>query len=367
MSEPLQNIIFIAVPDSLDRQIGSFQVDPDRLLPVETTTGSDRYDIHDLAWEQIVSGMLKILAYAPNHEDADYYREFVLAVTPEIVEELTETAVIKTRNGDFGLAEEIFLALLGLQKGDQRARVNLALFYEQRASALKQTDEESAEEYTELARETYETIFASDDILPEAHLNAGFFHARLQEYDRARMHLAAYLSEDIDDDRRAEVQEYLDQIEAQHLGDQGFHEAYEQIRKGNEEKGISLIREFLEQHPDVWNAWFLLGWAHRRLSQYAEAKEAFEKALETGPRQADTLNELAICHMELDDLMGAQALLVEALRAEPENTKIISNLGIVALRGGRNDEARAYFQTVLELNPEDEIAKAYLQDGSSPA
>lgn len=361
MAEPLQNIIFIAVPDSLGRQIGDFRIDPERLLPVETTSGTDRYDIHDLAWEQIVSGMLKILAYAPGHDDADYYREFVLAMTPGIVEELTETAIIKSRNEDYGLAEEIFLALRGLQPNEQRPLVNLALFYEQRANAMSLSDEGSAEENYELARETYHELFECDPVIPEAHLNAGFFFARLQEFASARPHLASYLDEGDDEEKKTDARELMERIDSQHLSDTKFREAYEQIRDGEEARGIALAREFLESHPEVWNAWFLVGWGHRRLARFEEAKNAFEQALELGPRQPDTLNELAICHLELGDPLGARALLVEALEAEPENTKIISNLGIVALKNGDTAEAASFFQTVLEINPDDEVAETYLK------
>ena len=361
MSDPLQNIIFIAVPDSLERQIGEFSIDPDRMLPVETTGGGERYDIQDLAWEQIVAGMLKILAYSPKHEDADYYREFVLAITPEIIDELTETAVLKSRNEDFSLAEEIFLALRGLQPNDQRALVNLALFYDQRSAALRAAEHENAIEYEDRAKELYDELFAADDVIAEGHLNAGYFYARLQDYRRARNHLTVFVDRGEDESQKAEVREFIEQIDQHDLGDEGFRVAYEKIRSGNEDEGIELVREFIGRNPEVWNAWFLLGWAHRRKSEFAAAKDAFEKALDFGPRQADTLNELAICHLELGDPLGARALLAEALAEAPEDTKIISNLGIVELKSGNAAEAASFFQTVLEINPEDSIAKAYLR------
>ena len=65
MSDRLSNIIYIAVPDDLDRQIGSFHIDPTVMLPVEASSGGERWDIHDLAWEQIIAAMLKIMAYDP--------------------------------------------------------------------------------------------------------------------------------------------------------------------------------------------------------------------------------------------------------------------------------------------------------------
>ena len=89
-------------------------------------------------------------------------------------------------------------------------------------------------------------------------------------------------------------------------------------------------------------------------------RDAFERALETGPRQTDTLNELAICAMELNDFETARTLLIEALTGEPENTKIISNLGIVSLKSDEFEEAEAYFRSVLEIAPDDQVAQTYL-------
>ena len=46
----------------------------------------------------------------------------------------------------------------------------------------------------------------------------------------------------------------------------------------------------------------------------------------------------------------------EALALEPENTKVISNLGIVSLKTGTRPEALGFFRTVLEIEPDDRIA-----------
>jgi tetratricopeptide (TPR) repeat protein len=363
MHNKLQNIVYISVPDDLDRQVGDFRVDPDRLLPVESSSGSERYDLQDLSWEQIVAGMLKILAYAPDHEDADYYREFVLAVSPDLVQQLTTTGILKTQNGDHELAEEIFLALVGLQPNEPRALVNLALLYEAQAKADRQRgDTESEQQRIDSAFELYHRTFELDDVPPEAHLNAGFFYANNQNFDQARNHLAVYVEDGDDQDKVDEAAALLEQIEKQSLADTQFKEAFDFIRLGKEEEGIERIREFLTKHPTVWNGWFMLGWGLRRLQRFEDAIAAFEKALEHGPKQTDTLNELAICTMETGDLNRSKQLLQEALTIEPENTKVISNLGIVSLRQENREEAEGYFRTVLEIDPEDRIARTYLQN-----
>lgn len=364
MHSKLENIVYISVPDDLERDIGDFRIDPDRLLPVESSSGSDRYDVQNLSWEQIVAGMLKILAYAPDHDDADYYRDFVLAVSPDLIQQLTTTGIVKTQNGDHELAEEIFLALKGLQPIEPRALVNLALLYEARArSAAQRGDAEQEQQFVDSAFELYHQTFELDNVPPEAHLNAGFFYANQQNFDQARTHLAEYVESGDDQEKVDEAQQILDQIDQQSLSDTQFKEAFDFIRMGKEEEGIERIREFLTKHPTVWNGWFMLGWGLRRLGRFTDAIAAFETSLEHGPRQTDTLNELAICCMETGDLARARQLLEEAVTTEPENTKVISNLGIVSLRQENREEAEGYFRTVLEIDPEDRIAKTYLNEG----
>jgi Flp pilus assembly protein TadD len=121
------------------------------------------------------------------------------------------------------------------------------------------------------------------------------------------------------------------------------------------------IRDFIEKYPSVWNGWFILGWALRRLGRWEDGAAAFTKAVELDGSVSDIRNELAICLMECGDLQGARRELEAALRLDPENIKIISNLGVLAVKSGNAVEAAAFFRAVHELDPEDEIANKYLK------
>ncbi len=361
-NNPPSNIVFISLPDHLERTIGDFRVDPSRPLPVEKPENREDWKISDLSWEMIIAGMLRVLAQAPDHGDADYYRDFVRAARPSIIDDLTETAVLKARNRDFDLAEDIFKALRGLLPDDPRTSMNLALVYEQRADAYETIgNDELQGHYSNLAFETYKQLFAADEVLPEAHLNGGFFFLKLRNFEKARFHLESYLKVGDDPEKRREIKRIIREIDGQNLLDTLFKEAYDFIRMGKEEEGVEKIGRFLESYPNVWNGWFLLGWGQRRLQHYAEAKRAFLKAIEIGPEQADTLNELAICHMELGEISESRRRLSRALTLEPENVKIISNFGILALKEGHDAEAVSFFKTVLEIEPEDPIAMRYLE------
>lgn len=359
--DPLANIIYISVPENLDRQVGELHIDPQIMLPVEVTEGSNRWDPADLSWEQIIAAMLKILAYDPEHEHAEYYRRFVTEARPDIIEELTETGVFKAKNKDFDVAEEIFHALSGLLPGDSRVELNLALLYEQRAEAAESRgDDDAAARYEDRALEAYQNLVDKDEVLPEAHLNAAHFYLKRRNYDRARVHLESYTQTGDDEEKITEARAIISEIDSQNLLDTLFKEAYDFIRMGKEEDGIVKIKKFLESNPEVWNAWFLLGWAYRRLEMYEEARDAFLKAEEHGSDHPDTLNELAICYMELGRYDESRRRLEDALAKEPTNTKIMSNLGILALKQGQVDEAEGFFHSVLDLEPEDPVAREYL-------
>ena len=358
----LDNIVYIQIPEELGEHIGDFEIDPNVLLPVETQQEPDQFRPNELSWEQIISGMLKILAHQPEHENADYYRRFIMAVKPDIVDELTETGIFKARNRELDIAEEIFGALWGLMPGDNRVQLNLALLFEQRADAYNEAgNQELSNSYTEKAFEMYKTLFSQEEVMPEAHFNGAFFYMKQHNYEKARSHFSHFVESSTDEEKTEEAKRIIKEIDSQNLLDNMFKEAYDYIQMGKEEEGIEKINTFLKHHPDVWNAWFLLGWGHRRLSRFDQARDAFLKALEHGPEHVDTLNELAICLMELGELDRSRARLEQAIRIEPENTKVLSNMGIVAMKQEELDEATGYFHAVLDIEPEDSIARHYLE------
>jgi len=147
----------------------------------------------------------------------------------------------------------------------------------------------------------------------------------------------------------------------------GFHEenfltANRLVKEGNADKGLKYIRAFLEDYPLAWNGWFLLGWALRLLRRWEDAAAALRKAIELGGDNSDTRNELAICFMETGDISGAKRELETALYSDPENVKIISNLGALALKTGDKEKAAAFFRTVLEIDKDDPVAKKFLEE-----
>ncbi|MBN2652514.1 MAG: hypothetical protein JXR63_09025, partial [Spirochaetales bacterium] len=171
----LDNISYISIPEQLATKINNFEIDPKILLPVELENGINEDALKNLSWEMIVSACLKIIAYKPFDENSDYYRKFVSAIKPNIIEELTSAGIVKAKNRDYDLAEEIFLSIANLKETETTVS-NLALIYEEHASVYEQLGNfELYQEYIKKTEEAYNR-FANFETVSESVLyNLAFF------------------------------------------------------------------------------------------------------------------------------------------------------------------------------------------------
>lgn len=372
----LESVYFIKLPDGYKFADPNFKLDPSIMIPVQKKDGDETgsLNLSELSQEQILAGILTVLAYDHDNENLPYYRQLIENIRPNIKVELQEAAILKTRNEDWDLAEEMWSALHGLDPENKNIILNMALFFDQAADSYRKNNlHEDADAYDDFALTYYKDAMNSEPEIPDAFFNAGYFYMKKRNFSEAKWAFESFLALTTDaseeelgprgEEKRETAQDFLNKISARNLEDEHYHNAYELISSGQEEKGINEVRIFLQNNPAVWNAWFLLGWGLRRLERFADAKQAFEKARECegGDENPDTLNELAICQMETGDFAGAKESLVDALNMDPDNTKIISNLGYLFLKMGNESEARKYFMTVLEIDPKDPIAASQLR------
>ena len=367
---PLESIYFITIPENFIQSEDAFKIDTSIKLPVQKKVNEapGNFNPSEITTEQILAGILTVLAYDKKNENLDYYRSIILKVKPNIKKELCEAAILKTKNEDFDLAEEIFLALKGLDPEDVAITLNMALFLDQRADSFRNAGLiEEADAYDSDALGYYTEAMEADPPLTDAFFNAGFFYMKQHKYRDAKDAFETYIAltcdlsdEDLGESgvyKKERAQEIVNNITNQNIDDEAFMRAYDLISKGEEEKGIEQIRKFLVNNSKVWNAWFMLGWGLRRLQRFSDAKLAFEEALKCGGNEnPDTYNELSLCYIQEKNFDEAKKCLLKAFEMDSENTKIISNLGFLALAQGDKQQARNYFTAVLEFDPKDKIA-----------
>ena len=374
-SSPLDTVYFITLPDNFELSKNAMHIDPSIPLPVQKKDkdAPGTFNMEELTQEQILSGILTVLAYDKANPNLLYYRSILKQARPDIKKELTEAAILNIKNEEFDIADEILAALRGFDPEDVSTILNTALFLDQRAESYRKNSlNDDADACDAEALEYYKQAMDADPAVPDAYFNAGFFYLKQRNFHDAKDCFETYLALTCDtpDDemgkngiyKKERAQEILDNIKNDNMDDERFKAAYDFISQGQEEKGLEQIRTFIEHNPHVWNAWFMLGWGLRRLGRYTDAQQAFLTALQYGgDKNADTYNELSICYMEQKKFTDAQKCLENALSLEPESTKIMSNLGYLSLKQGKIAEAQKYFETVLEYDPNDKIAKAELE------
>lgn len=372
LSNPLESVYFITLPDNFKLSEYALKIDKTVPLPVQKKSGESEPDIKSLEPEQILAGILTVLAYDRHNKNLDYYRSIIKKARPDIQRELTEAAILKSKDEDWELAEELFMTLRGLEPENPVTALNTAIFLDTRAESYRKANlNEDADAYDNDAFKYYKEAMNAEPPLPDAFFNCGFFHLKQYDFREAKSCFETYvaLTCDAKDEELGEngiykkerAQELIDRINNENLEDKAFLNAYKLISGGQEEKGLKEIRSFLEKNQKVWNAWFLLGWGLRKLCRWGDAKKAFEESIACGGNEnADTHNELAICLMETGNLSGAKSELLKALSLAPENEKIISNLGYLSLKEGNKAEAQKYFAAALEYCPTDKIAAAEL-------
>ena len=375
-NSPLDTVYFITLGEDFKFSEQAMHIDPSIPLPVQKKDkdAPGTFNMAELTEEQILAGLLTVMAYDSDNKNILYYRSLLKKARPNLKAELTEAAILKTKNEDFELAEEIFASLRGFDPEDIATVLNTALFLDQRGDFYRQSGlTDDADACDEEALFYYKQAMDAEPAVPDAFFNAGFFYLKKRNFVEAKSVFETYLAltcEESDEDmgengvyKKNRAQEILNDIANRSLEDEHFSAAYRLIDSDKVEEGLEEIRLFITKNPHVWNAWFMLGWGLRKVGRFEEAFKAFEKALSLeGGKTADTYNELAICCMEQNLTDEAKKYLLQALSMEPENTKIISNLGYVALKQGDPSLAASYFQTVLEYDPDDKIAALELQN-----
>ncbi|MCD6343620.1 MAG: tetratricopeptide repeat protein [Spirochaetaceae bacterium] len=360
--DSLEKLLWINLPADIDTDMGAFTLNPEIPLPVEPDENGD-VDMEEITWEKIIAASLLVLANSPSYEHADYYRAFLTALRPGLAAELMEAYRERINEADWTHAEDIILALRGLEPDSVEPRHAIAGLYNKRAVyERKSGDAQIAESYEGAAEAAYNELLSEDSAPVDAWYDAGLFRYKRGEFLGAAETLETFLMSAPEGPRRKDAERLVRYCRDEGQADTLYREAYAALNAGQIEEGTRMAREFRDNRPEGWPGWFLLGWALRLSEEWQEAREALEGARERGCRESDLFNELAICTRALRDFDASSAALKEALKRDPENIKILSNMAIIHLEKGDKEEAVRWLQTALTMDPSDPISRQLLDD-----
>ena len=116
---------------------------------------------------------------------------------------------------------------------------------------------------------------------------------------------------------------------------------------------LAVMNELLRGHPESAPIHALKGKLSFQAGKYAEAEQAFRKALELDPYMTDAHNYLGVTLAELGRYGEAEAEYRRALEdaAYPMPELVYLNLGILYATQKRDEEAIATLRRAVEINP----------------
>jgi len=168
-----------------------------------------------------------------------------------------------------------------------------------------------------------------------AHSNLASYYYWCNEREKGEEHIAIALG-------------LLDRLtERERLWIQAAVEGY----RGNWEESILKWDIYLNQYPDSYEGWFLLGYNCMRMDRIKESITAFTRALEIySDDDPSVLVNIATCYSKLPDYDKAIEYYLETLRIDPDFLRYPSlnhEFGFSYVGAGMIEEARTVFENQL--------------------
>ena len=177
MQNPIDSLLYVKI--SAEQAGKLFEnLESSIPLPIQLSEPGLKEDFkaENIKPEMILAGMLTVFAYDRENPHIAYYRKIFNLLRPDIRKEMTEAAIIKIKNNDFDMAEEILLSLEGLNPDDGITKLNLALLMEERSQFCEMRELfEDALSFNKRAEELYSELILFEPPLPGVFFNAAYF------------------------------------------------------------------------------------------------------------------------------------------------------------------------------------------------
>lgn len=119
----------------------------------------------------------------------------------------------------------------------------------------------------------------------------------------------------------------------------------------------NALRRYLEKNPESANGYYLLGYVLNRENRPAESLEIYTRAAKITPPTGDDLKIVALDYELLNDNSSAIRWLERSVAMDPGNKEAWYYLGRAYYTATRIPDARAAFENVLRLEPQDPKAE----------
>jgi serine/threonine protein kinase/tetratricopeptide (TPR) repeat protein len=135
-----------------------------------------------------------------------------------------------------------------------------------------------------------------------------------------------------------------------------------EVKDEDPERARDVLLRAIEASPDSVQAHARLGALLVGMGDMDGAARAYEKATELDPTSPDAFFNLGYVYARSKAYEKAETMYARAVELEPGYVdEALSNLAVVQYLLGKQEESVANLERALELNPDNELAKRYLQ------
>lgn len=357
MQKELKDIRFITLPE--ERAFGDVTISSKIPLPVQFPEGSV---VDDIDFNSIVAGLVKVVAWLPENENFEYYKELLLELQPDVVKELNLAAIAQSNKKEYKFAEELMLCVNHLSDTPE-SYINLAVLYAQMTVQMhKDKDDVKADMYDDKIIAILNECKEKHEKYAATYSEISAFHMRHGDVENARDYLKKYTELEKDTKKRKQAEKTLDSINKMLNSKDQIMYAYDKMMMGCADDALDVMNKFIAGGDKSWEAFFLRGWAKRVLEDYAGAQIDLLESLRIDGKNAEVYNELSICARESGDVELAKSYLQIAVDLDEEDVIYLSNLAFLHLASGEFSECREYLEKARAIDEEDPQVKYLIEE-----
>lgn len=132
-------------------------------------------------------------------------------------------------------------------------------------------------------------------------------------------------------------------------------------KRGMMPQAIALYEQVLQREPNFWLANYNLGYLYFKQQDCEKASYFLLRAANLNNIDGDTMFYLGQCEYNMNRLDRAEIALRRAIANDPRILGVRYYLGLTLKKQGRTQEALDYFRAELSKNPNDENARAEVE------